>query len=391
MNYNESFYRIFPFSIFNRKNGKANFLFRSAVFSFLTLTLIAAVPQIAKSQRYHLTKLTSDIPGFAPNLDPNLVFGWGLTRSNGGPWWVNNRATGTSTLYNGLGQRFPLANPLVVTIPPPMGQAPPSKPTGLIFNTTPDFTLAPTRPSIFLFTSEDGTISGWNPGVNATNSVIKVHSPGADYTGGAIGRNGTANFLFAANFASGAIEIFDGNFASVPVPAGAFHDSQIPGSFAPFNIRNIGGRLYVTYARSHREDQDDDGSVASRPERDNDDDANGFVDVFDTAGTLLQRIRSDSLQKPWGVAIAPADFGFFSKALLIGNVKSGRIAAFDAISGQFLGFLRGERRGRPLSIDGLFGLEFGNGANAGPRNVLFFSAAPDEGEHGLFGSLTPVI
>jgi uncharacterized protein (TIGR03118 family) len=282
-----------------------------------------------------------------------------------------------SALYGGDVNGTALGkNPLTVMIP---GGAP----TAVVFNGTNDFVISAgnaSGPAIFLFASETGHISGWNPGVPlpppARVAQPIISTPGAAfYTGLAIGSNRMGNFLFAADFRNGAIAVFDRTFAPRTL-AGSLDDPGIPENFAPFNIQNLGGKLYVTYAR-----QDDDGA-GRIPDR-----GAGFVSVFDTDGHWLYRLASrNPLRAPWGLALAPADFGRFSNALLVGNHGDGRIHAFHPTTGQLLGQLRDER-GRPIAIDGLWGLSFGNGVTAGDRNTLYFAAAPKDGQDGLFGSL----
>jgi len=273
----------------------------------------------------------------------------------------------------------------VVTIPPPAGSTAPSTPTGQVFNefnvTSPsDFTVASGRPSLFIFATEDGTVSGWNPFVPAflsTTAIRKVDNSatGAVYKGLAIGSNASGNFLYAANFHDGTIDVFDKNFALASL-AGSFSDPDIPDGFAPFNIQNLDGQLYVTYAKQDADKRDD---VAGK--------GNGFVTVFDTEGNFIRRIASrHKLNSPWGLALAPGDFGRFSQNLLVGNFGNGRINAFDLSTDTFRGQLR-DSHGKRITIDGLWALTFGNGQTAGPTNVLFFTAGIEEEQHGLFGSL----
>jgi hypothetical protein len=199
-------------------------------------------------------------------------------------------------------------------------------------------------------------------------------TPGAVYTGLAIGNNGSGNFLYAADFHGDKIDVFDGTYTPTTL-AGSFVDPEIPEDYAPFNIQNLGGKLYVTYARPQ-----ETGDALVRG-------GNGYVSVFDTSGNFVNRLISeDRLKSPWGVVLAPADFGEFSGALIVGNSGNGHINAFDAASGAFLGRLR-DAAGEPIQIDGLFGLHFGNGTVSGDRNALYFAAAPDKHRHGLFGSL----
>jgi uncharacterized protein (TIGR03118 family) len=344
----------------------------------ITLGLALASPATAGSEQkfYQQHNLVSD--GFVPadHVDPNLVNPWGLSSSGTSPFWVSDNGTGVSTLYNGAGEPFPVGSPLVVTIPH-------GTPTGQVFNGTADFTLDTGFPSFFIFATEDGTISGWSlffPTFLPTAAILKVDNSaaGAVYKGLAIGSNASGNFLYAANFSAGTIDVFDKNFAPASLP-GSFSDPRIPVGFAPFNIQNLEGKLYVTYAKQNAAKHDD---VAGK--------GNGFIDVFDTDGNFLQRVDSQSkLNSPWGLAFAPTDFGRFSNDLLVGNFGDGRINAYSREGGHF--HFHGQLQspdGQPISIDGLWALRFGNGGTAGPTNVLFFTAGINDEQDGLFGSLT---
>ncbi len=360
----------------------------------LTITLMLALASSAVAhdhrQTYYLQhNLVSD--GFVPadQTDPNLVNPWGIGVGSGTFFWVSDNGTGVSTLYKGDGTIVPL----VVTIPPPAGSSDLSTPTGQVFNpfnaTVPtDFVVSNgggSGPSIFIFATEDGTISGWNPGVpppplsTQAIRVVDNSASGAVYKGLAIGSNASGNFLYAANFAAGTIDVFNGSFGQVTL-GGSFLDPNIPTGFAPFNIQNLGGSLYVTYAKR----DDITGDDVKGP-------GNGFVDIFDTDGNLIRRIISGGhLNSPWGIAIAPAKFGRFSNDLLVGNFGDGQINAYTNTGSSFVfhGKLRSPN-GKPLSIDGLWALQFGlDGANNGPSTVLFFTAGSDDEKHGLFGSLT---
>jgi uncharacterized protein (TIGR03118 family) len=330
---------------------------------------------------YTQTNLVSDLPGIARIQDPNLVNPWGLDAGPTSPWWVADNGTGLSTLYNGnTGQIVPL----VVTIPPPAGSpaGTTSAPTGLVFNGTGDFSVAENAASgsaFFIFATEDGTISGWNPTVDLHNAVLAADNSGsgAVYKGLALGSSGGSNFLFATNFHAGTIDIFDANFQQVSLPAGALTDPHLPAGYAPFGIRNINGDLYVTYAKQDADKHDDVSGMG-----------HGFVDVYDTSGNLLRRlITRGQLNSPWGLALAPATFGEFANDLLVGNFGNGRINAYDPNTGEFLGRL-GLSPNHPISIDGLWSLSFGNNGLAGPSSTLFFTAGLNDEADGLFGSIT---
>jgi uncharacterized protein (TIGR03118 family) len=331
---------------------------------------------------YQQTNLVSDLPGTAAVTDPHLVNAWGMSHSPTSPWWISDNGTGVSTLYNGNGAPFPLGSPLVVTIPPPLGSPAGTlaAPTGNVFNSSSGFIVTKNGKSghpNFIFATEDGTISGWSPAVDPTNAILAVdHSAsGAVYKGLALGSNSSGDFLFATNFHNGTVDVFDTHYAPASL-AGSFADPGIPTGFAPFGIANLHGQLYVTYAKQDAARHDD---VAGP--------ANGFVDIFDTNGNLIRRlVTRGRLNSPWGLAFAPADFGQFSNDLLVGNFGDGRINVVDPHTGNFLGQLR-DRDNRAITIDGLWGLAFGNGATAGPTNTLFFTAGIDDEAHGLFGSL----
>jgi uncharacterized protein (TIGR03118 family) len=321
------------------------------------LTLLLATSALAQ---YTRTELVTDA------TDPDLVNGWGLTRSSGSPFWVSDNGTGKSTLYNGAGQKLGL----IVTIPPAPGSSAAGSPTGTVFNITmgnptPSFSLSKTAsiPAIFLFATQDGTISGWNPGVQPTTAVIAADrsKSGAVYTGLAITSGSSGDFLYAAdNGPNSRVDVFDKNFNLV----NSFTDPEIKGGFAPYGIQNIGGKLWVTFGGNKS--------------------AAGFVDEFDTAGNVLRRINGP-LHSPWGLAMAPADFGPFSNTLLVANnVPDGRINAFDPTSGAFLGTLR-DANGQAIVINQVWALQFGNGGNGGKPNQLFFTAGPNNYANGTFG------
>jgi uncharacterized protein (TIGR03118 family) len=325
------------------------------------------------------TNLVADLGG-AANTDPNLLNPWGVAYAPTGPFWVSDNHAGVSTLYDGSGKPFPTPTALVVTIPPPPGSSDPAAPTGIVFNATADFVVtegSTSGPSLFIFSTEDGTLSGWSQAVDVANAILTVDNSASEaiYKGLALGTNQSGNFLFATDFHNGRIAVFDKNFAPATL-TGSFADPNIPAGFAPFGIHNIGDLLYVTYAKQDEYKEDDERGPG-----------NGYVDIFDTNGVLVQRFASQgTLNSPWGVARAPASFGQFGNALLVGNFGDGRINAFNANSAAFLGQLA-DTRGAPIVIDGLWALIFGNGANAGSTNTLFFTAGPGDEAHGLFGSL----
>jgi uncharacterized protein (TIGR03118 family) len=342
---------------------------------------------------YVQTNLVSDMPNIAKFQDPNLVNSWGLVHSPTSPWWVADNGKNVSTVYNGNGTPVnPLggSSPLVVSIPAP-GGGPGGTPTGIVFNnvfvTNPnDFVVSAngkSGPSIFMFATEDGTISGWNPGVDPANAFIAVDrstvGQGAVYKGLATGQADGKDFIYAANFRFGTVEMFNAHFKLVK----SFTDNQLANDcpfpnqcFAPFGIRNIGGRLYVTYALQKADKHDDQAGPG-----------NGFVDVFDTEGHLLRRFASQgTLNSPWGLTLTPRDFGPFSNDLLVGNFGDGHINVFNPKTGAFLGQLP-DQAGDPISINGLWGIDFGNGVNAGERDELFFASGLNDEANGLFGKI----
>ena len=320
---------------------------------------------------YRQTNLVSDIPGAGQILDASLVNPWGITESATSPFWVSNNGTGTSTLYGGdVGILSPLTkNTLTVTIP---GGAN----TGVVFNATSNLVITDgsgTGPARFLFASEAGTINAWRSG---TVAVQKISDPNAVYKGLAISGDNSGVALYAANFKAGTIDVFSSTFSAVNFGPGTFTDATLPAGFAPFNVQNLGGKIYVTYALQDADKEDDVPGPG-----------NGFVNVFDTNGHLQQKLISNgALNSPWGLAIAPATFGAFANALLVGNFGDGKINAYDRNTGALLGTLD-DQAGNPLAIEGLWALTFGNGVGGGDVNTLYFSAGTGGESHGIFGSV----
>ena len=313
------------------------------------------------------TKLVADQAGVAAKTDPNLKNAWGMSYSPAGAFWISDNGTGVSTLYDGSGT----PQSLVVTIPA-AGGGTVGPVTGQVFNSTADFALPGGGSTFFIFDSEDGLLTGWGGGGAAT-VVADRSASGAVYKGLALGSVGGANFLYAANFNSGSIDVFDKSYTLTK----SFTDPGIPAGYAPFGIANLGGLLYVTYAKQDGAKHDDVAGAG-----------NGFVDVFQMDGTLVSKlITHGSLNSPWGLAIAPSGFGNLAGALLVGNFGDGTIHAFDGASGASLGTLS-TKSGSPITIPGLWGLMFGNGASAGPVTTLYFTAGPNGEANGLFGSIT---
>jgi uncharacterized protein (TIGR03118 family) len=326
---------------------------------------------------YFQQNLVSDLPGVADRIDPNLVNPWGIAFGPTTPFWIADNHTGVSTVYDSNGVQTRTA----VAIPGPAGSTLPGAPTGVVFNATTDFAVTPGQPAKYIFATEDGTIAAWNSGAAAVLTA-DLSALGTVYKGLALGSNDGKNYLYATDFHAGRVDVFDANFTPAIV-GGSFTDPNLPAGFSPFNIQNIGGKLYVTYALPDAAKHDD----VSGP-------GNGYVDVFDTGGNLLKRFASKGpLNSPWGVVPAPAGFGGFGGALLVGNFGDGRINAFNPATGAWLGSLQ-DGSGTAISIEGLWSLTFGNGGQAGDIHTLYFTAGIKGGgnveDHGLFGSITPI-
>jgi uncharacterized protein (TIGR03118 family) len=378
-------------------------------------SLALSAGPLASAQHYTQVNLVANTSGVAPVTDPKLVNPWGLSRTSSSPWWISDNGTGLSTLYNGAGT----INPLVVTIPkanPNSKTFPNGTPTGTIANASPtDFLLAPGAPADFLFSTIDGTISGWNPSVGvaagaappSTHAMVVVKTTdGSSYTGLTSATVNGNRYLYAANFNKGTVDVYNNAFQKVTLHSNGegdryrdgdddrpFTDNRLPRDFVPFNVQAIGNDIVVTFVL-HQEGNplETDGPGL------------GYVDIFSSSGRLLRRLQhGDWLNAPWGVALAPLDFGIFSHALLVGQFAgggtsegSGTIAAYDLATGSFMGLVQ-DATGKPLSINGLWALSPGNSAAAGsydpagsPASELYFTAGTDHGTGGLFGYLKPV-
>jgi uncharacterized protein (TIGR03118 family) len=369
------------------------------------ILILNAISVRAEDERqanaYEMTVLVSDLTG-AANTDPLLQNAWGVAFTPGAsPFWVADNATGCATLYDGVGVPQPTSKPLQVKIPLPGNVVPatacksidpkhpsnptPAAPTGMVWNPTSTFLVPNTTiPATFIWATEDGTIAAWAATLSDTSHAVEAvnNSPNAVYKGLVFGTNSHGVFLFATDFRGGKIDVFAGNGSSGFRPAtqteisGTFGDPDLPTGFAPFGIQNINGNLFVTYALQDAQKHDD---VAAP--------GNGFVDVYDTDGNLLQRFASRrSLNSPWGVTRASFAFGRFSGDILIGNFGDGQINAFDS-NGKFRGTLS-SKRGKPLKIDGLWTLTLGGGRNSN-SDVLYFTAGPNGERDGQFGTIIP--
>jgi uncharacterized protein (TIGR03118 family) len=321
-----------------------------------------AAPSISIADSFVQTNLVSDVPGMAYTTDANLKNPWGVSFSPTSPFWISNQASGTSTLYNGLG--VPTA--LVVGIPG--SSIPPSGPTGQVFNGTTGFNLPNNSPAHFIFDTLNGTIDGWNGGSTA---IQMVSTPGAVYTGLAMATSGGSSYLYAAD-STGQIRVFNSSFAPTTL-AGNFTDPNAVAGYTPFNIQLIGNDLYVTYARLTPQ-----GAALS----------GGYVDVFDTSGDFLSRLSSGgALFAPWGITLAPAGFGSYGNDLLVGNFGNGEILAYNPANGDYLGTLDG-MNGQPLVNDNLWALDFRTGGTGVNTDALYFTAGINNQADGLFGEIT---
>jgi uncharacterized protein (TIGR03118 family) len=351
---------------------------RAAVWLLGVGAFVGAAGFVRAQSAYTQHNLVSDVPGLADNLDTNLLNPWGIAFSATGPFWISDNHSGLSTVYNSAG----VPQPLVVTIPPPAGGTPPAAPTGIVFNTTTNFIVVSNTAAKFIFATEDGTISAWATG---TDAVLKADNSASStiYKGLALGNANGSNYLYAADFHNGKVDVFDGAFNPVVWP-GAFTDTNLPAGFAPFGIKAVGTNVFVTYAMQDAAAEDDVPGPG-----------NGYVDIYDTSGNWVKRFVSNgALDSPWGMAMAPANFGLFAGQLLIGNFGDGTINAFDPASGILVGTLK-DTNGAPIAIDGLWDLKFGNGGSAGSTNTLYFTAGIAAGgaleDHGLFGSLSVAV
>jgi len=342
---------------------------KTATIAAILLVLALPTSRPALAQRFTQTNLVSDQSGEALRTDANLVNPWGLAPSAGGVFWTSNEATGTSSLIDPDGT----IRSLVVTVPG-------GSPTGIVATSATDSAFdvangATTARAAFIFVTLNGTIAAWNPTVNQTNAIQVSSDPGAVYTGAALGGTRTNPLLYVADFAGGSIEVYDSSFAETELN-GSFTDPNLPSGYYPFNIANVGGQLYVTYAQHSASGEEQPGPGL------------GIVSVFDLQGNFVRRFAtSGELNAPWAVVRAPSNFGEFSGDILIGNFGDGRILAYDYASGTFQGALE-DSLGHELEIEGLWGLAFGSAASGTEiAHRLYFAAGVGDEEHGLFGYL----
>ncbi len=377
----------------NRFNWLCAGVLLAAVASCLAAQTISALPN-----NYLVHNLVSDLANTADHQDPNLVNPWGVG-FGATPFWAGNNGSGTATLYSGTGAA--IGAPLVVTIPQAGNAGTAGPVTGVIFNTFASnanaFDVQAGMPALFIFCSEDGVISGWNQTVSGTKASILFDNSksGAVYTGCALGGTAAAPYLFVANFNAGTIDVYDGNLNLNPAPytqstlpqpystSSSFSNPAIPAGFAPFNVQNINGTLFVTYAKQDAQKHTNVGGPG-----------NGYVATFNLNGSLIANLVSEGpLNSPWGMAIAPANFGPFSGALLVGNFTDGKINAFNATTGAILGTLD-DTTGIPIAIPGLWSLNFGGGAQSEDPGTLYITAGTGGGpnndpvqSHGLLASI----
>jgi uncharacterized protein (TIGR03118 family) len=348
------------------------------VLSMAAVTLVALVccgqKALADEPFYVQTDLVSNngVPNTTPDKD--LVNAWGIVQPPGGPFWVNTNQTGFSKLFDGNGAELG-----TFVIPPPAGGTPPSAPTGIVFNPTSSAKTNNFGGDIFIFDTEDGTISGWQP-ADGKDAMLHVDNStsNAVYKGLAFGISGSgAPMIYATNFHAGRIDVFGSDYKPVVLAPGTFSDPDLPPHYAPFGIANIAGELFVSYALQNSAMHDD----VAGPHH-------GFIDEFTTDGVMVQRfVSGGALDSPWGMVLAPGNFGPLSGAVIVGNFGDGHINAFDLHDSKDLGEVEGEHG--PIIIDGLWGLAFGNGSTKfdTPTNTLFFAAGPNGETNGLFGKL----
>jgi uncharacterized protein (TIGR03118 family) len=330
---------------------------------------------------FSATTVVADTAAAAPHVDPNLVNGWGVAFNPTGFVWVANQGTSTSTLYDGKG------NPQALVVSVPAGAGGNAGPAGIVYNGTQDFRVsagAASGVAAFIFAGTGGTLSGWAPAVDRTHAITTVDTAAAGpaaaaaYTGLTLASYNGINYLYATDFRNGRVDVYDPAWKKVTLPGGGFTDSGLPAGYAPYGIQAVGNRIYVTYAQR----------AASGP-GENRGPGLGIIDVFEPSGALVKRFATGGvLNAPWGIALAPANFGSAAGKLLVGNFGDGRINVFDPASGALVGVLAKADK-TPIALDGLWGIAFGNGLNDQPLNTLFYAAGPANGTHGAYGRIDP--
>ena len=321
----------------------------------LSIAIFAGLP--CASAQYKQTNLVSNVTGGAKHFDPLIRNAWGISHQPGGPFWISNPGSGTSTIYNGAG----VTQLAAITIPSASGTGT-GTPTGMVANTSGDFEIGGV-PASFIFATLDGTISGWT-GAESASIVVNNSGSNAVYTGLAATSKGSGNFLYAADIANNRVDMFDGSFNFVK----SFSDSSVPAGFNVFGIQVIGPKVYVTYTSKS-------GGTG------------GYIDIFSESGTFQKRFaHGKPLNQPWGVALAPKNFGPLSGTILVTNkVDAGTINGFNVKTGKFVGTVKTDK-GKAIKIQRLWGIEFGDGGSeTGKTNELFFTAGPDAEVNGLFG------
>lgn len=342
---------------------------RNSIFMQIIILISGVMPLTLLGSHYEVVPIVADSPGNAPHTDPNLVNPWGFFFAPNGDFWVADNGSNLSTLYQPNGS---IVN-FIINVP--------SAPTGALLNSSANrFHItngSTTAAAKFLFVTEEGTILGFNSSLDPVNAILAVDrsATGAVYKGVEIGGTGSAcccsrSLLFATDFHNGKIDVFNQEFQG----QGFMKDYTIPAGFAPFNIRSINNFLYVTFAKQKApENRDDEPGLG-----------NGYVDIFTRSGSFYKRLISQgNLNSPWGLAVAPNNFGDFSGALLVGNFGDGKINAYNVHTGQFLGQLT-DAIGDPIVIDGLWSLEFSS------NGTLYFTSGPNGESNGLVGTIVPV-
>ena len=346
----------------------------------VTVTVNAATAFVAKN-------LVADTASGTVTLDTNLVNPWGIAFGPG-PVWVANNHSETSTLYDGTGVPQPVGGPLIVNLPAGAGGGT-FDPTGIVFNPTADFVVSAggkSAAALFIYVGEGGMLAGWSKDVDVGNAVVMyTDSGGAVYKGLTLANNGAGNFLYVADFHNNKVDVFNATFTKQPSSATSFtfKDPALPAGYAPFGIQALktgaGGtvQIYVAYAKQQAPDNHDNANGAGL----------GLIDIYDTNGMLLKTLvmPGGALNAPWGMTLAPADFGTLSNVLLVGNFGDGKINGYDPNNGQFMGTL--STANGAFAAPGLWGIAFGNDAANQPHNTLFFAAGPNDEVNGSYGRI----